>query len=88
MRLAITTTIPVRSGYLWFPLEVPQASMREVFDALQADGLLYGERIETAHVENGRRQITAMVPQIIGKNAVATIAPLRFEYDAAEPSEE
>lgn len=74
------TIIPDDTGRpsLWFVLESNHASLEALAADLRETGLVYGDRIDTVKLAQGRRQETRRYPYVLGKAALASIEPVRF----------
>lgn len=83
IKLTVTTTLQAKNSgtpNIWFVLEANYRSFDDMHDALINDGCIKGERIYTKDGGFGHRIVTDRVPQIVGINSVATIAPCHFDY--------
>jgi len=76
LRLAVTTIIRTKNaGMVWFPCEVAEQSIDEVYEALRLHHIIKVQRLET-EVRNSVRRIINRYPTIVGIDGVATIVPL------------
>lgn len=64
---------------IWFLFETDFADLSELNDELAKNGLVYGNRIETASAGSGQRRELSRYEFILGKSAVLSIAPPRDE---------
>lgn len=81
IRLAVTTILPSRNAFIWFPAEFPQDTIEEVAEALADNGSILVQRLELepAMAGSDKRIVRGRVPTIIGEAAVVTIAPMHVQ---------
>lgn len=84
--VSVTTMIPTKSGFAWWPCEVdvdPRLSddeaMTEIMDALVEDGLLHVIKLDLDHLDGRRKKIVKRTPSVLGINMIGTITPLHVE---------
>lgn len=76
--LTVTTMMPTRSGFVWFPFEVEAEDFDDAHDMLVEEGCLRGNKLETETVD-GARLITKRIPYILGLGMVGTICPCHLD---------
>ena len=89
--VSITTLIPSRSGFAWWPcelLDVPpetpdDEAIRRAHEILVRDGLLRVVRFDLAPADGGRKSVRGRVPTVLGRGMIGTIAPLHVELVGA-----
>lgn len=82
---SVTTTIPTKSAFVWWPAEfdVPddltgEEALDYVIDVLIEDRLIRCSKIELEPGEGRERVIRNRVPLILGANVVGTITELHL----------
>ncbi|WP_336801676.1 hypothetical protein [Kaistia sp. MMO-174] len=75
---SVTTSIPSKSGFVWFMAEFEQATLREIRDVLKADGLIICQKLELEHGAGDSRVIRSRQEQLVGLSGVLTITPAHF----------
>ncbi|ABS14257.1 hypothetical protein I6H96_02685 [Brucella anthropi] len=81
---ALTTTIPSKSGFVWFTVEVPEETLDDLHERISEDGSLICTRLTTTATGPHSRQIISREDVIVGLNAIITITPLHMELHEAE----
>lgn len=74
--LSVMTTIPSKSGFVWWPVEFPQNSIDEVFEQLDRAGCAQALKLEGDHRPSGAIYVTRKTPVVIGANGIVTITQL------------
>lgn len=83
--VSVTTTIPTKSAFVWWPAEVEVSAdlddaeaMDEIMAALIEDGLIRVTKLELEHGPGQERRVASRSEVILGINAVATITPMHL----------
>lgn len=86
LRLTITTTIPSKKtgGNIWFNFETDYPDIPSAHEALIRDGSIFGYRVTTVEIGDGKRVATARTPHVVGLNAIGTICPVTTTYGEAD----
>ena len=85
--VSITTMIPTRSGFAWWPCElidVPpgtpdDVAVKAAYDLLIRDGLLRVIKLDLEPMDGRQKAIRGRMPTIMGKGIIGTITPLHIE---------
>lgn len=82
IRVLVTTLIPTKDNFQWFPMEVAEAaSVEECYRQLVEHGVIRGERfkLDREALEDGARTVTGRSPIVVGRGIIAMLYPLPFE---------
>jgi hypothetical protein len=83
--LQVVTTIPARNGLVQVTIVTEYDTFSELWEALVEDGCVYGARLILDR-DDGQdtRRVRIATPYILGRAAVASIAPPHFHLDEGE----
>lgn len=74
----LTTTIPTKSGFVWFPIEAEADTIDDLHEIIADDGLLKCTKLNV-RFKSDVRYVESREPAIFGLNAIISITPLHVE---------
>lgn len=85
--VSITTMIPTRSGFAWWPCElvgVPantpdDQAIQAAYNELRDAGCLLVVKLDIEPIDGRRRGIRSRMPAVLGKPMIGTITPMHLE---------
>lgn len=75
MKIAVLTSIPTRTAFVWYPAEALDAqTLDDVHLLLVEDGCLRIEKFETTRQPDGSFVVRERIPKILGRAGIVEIA--------------
>ncbi|RWX72543.1 hypothetical protein [Mesorhizobium sp. M2A.F.Ca.ET.039.01.1.1] len=76
---SVTTVIPSKSGFVWFPAEFEQATLDDLFEDMAQDGCVKCQKI-ILESQGGTRIARKREPMILGLPGIVTITPMHIDF--------